>query len=91
MTKLDLTRQYKAYYTANTKPALTEIEPARYLSISGTGAPSLPASTDRIQALYTSANVIQLAVEAEDHFAGTAEIVCHRRIGVASAGTSKNT
>ncbi|MEJ7682535.1 MAG: hypothetical protein WKG06_32710 [Segetibacter sp.] len=40
MEKLDLTKKYKTYFKAKTKPEIVEIEPARFLSIVGKGDPS---------------------------------------------------
>jgi len=39
VTKLDLTKEYRNYYTAKTKPELIEFSEAQYLSIEGVGAP----------------------------------------------------
>ena len=32
-TKLDLTKEYKSYYTAKTVPEIVEVEEARFLTI----------------------------------------------------------
>jgi hypothetical protein len=40
MEKQDLTKRYKAYYSAASKPETVEVEPAQYLSILGKGDPS---------------------------------------------------
>lgn len=39
MEKLDLTKRYKVYYTAASKPQFVELELAQYLSILGKGDP----------------------------------------------------
>lgn len=66
MEKLDLTKQYKSYYTAKTKPELVKLEAAQYLAIDGKGDPSSPAFTAAIQALYTVAYAIKFMLKAED-------------------------
>lgn len=66
MEKLDLTRQYKAYYSAKTKPELVSIEPARFLSITGKGDPSNPAFAERIQAIYTVAYSIKFSHKQQE-------------------------
>lgn len=55
MEKLDLSKLYKSYYTATAKPALVQIEAARYLSIVGKGDPSGEEYADNLQALYSTA------------------------------------
>lgn len=35
MDKLDLSKKYKTYFTAKTKPEIVEIEPAQFLSLTG--------------------------------------------------------
>lgn len=55
MEKLDLGKLYKSYYTATAKPALVEIEAAKYLSIAGKGDPSSSVYADTLQALYSMA------------------------------------
>jgi hypothetical protein len=59
MSKLDLTKHYKNYYTARTKPELTVIEKAQYLSLTGKGDPSAQLYSDKIQALYGVAYTIK--------------------------------
>lgn len=59
MEKLDLTREYKTYFTAKTKPELVEIEPASFLSITGKGDPSGKDFGDRIGALYATAYAVK--------------------------------
>jgi len=36
-TKLDLTKEYKTYYTAKTTPEIVEIEEGKFLTIEGKG------------------------------------------------------
>lgn len=66
MQKLDLTKQYKAYYTAKTKPELIEVEKAHYLSITGKGDPSEKLYADKMQALYSVAYAIKFMCKAKD-------------------------
>ncbi len=59
MEKLDLTKQYKTYYTAKTTPELVDIEPAHFLSLTGKGDPSGAPFSDRLQALYATAYAVK--------------------------------
>ncbi len=59
MQKLDLTKLYKSYYTAKTKPEIVEIEAANFLSIRGKGDPSGELFAEKIQALYPVAYTIK--------------------------------
>lgn len=59
MDKLDLTKKYKRYYTAELQPEVVDIGPVGYLSITGQGDPSDPAFGDRIKALYSTAYTIK--------------------------------
>ncbi|AXY78088.1 hypothetical protein D3H65_30655 [Paraflavitalea soli] len=61
MEKLDLSKEYKAYYTAKAKPKLVTIEQASFLSICGKGDPSGPGFAARIEALYATAYTIKFA------------------------------
>lgn len=65
MDKLDLTKQYKSYYTAKTKPAVVEIGPASFLSITGEGDPSGQAFAERVQALYATAYTLKFVYKAQ--------------------------
>jgi hypothetical protein len=58
--KLDLYKENKKEYVATHKPALLEVGPAVYLSISGKGAPGKSAFTDAIGALYGMAFTIKM-------------------------------
>lgn len=66
MEKLDLTRQYKSYYTAKNKPELVHIEKARYLSILGKGDPSGEEFMQKIQAIYPVAYALKFAFKARE-------------------------
>jgi len=58
--KLDLYKENKKEYVATAKPALVDVRPAVYLSISGKGAPGGGAFTDAIGALYGMAFTIKM-------------------------------
>jgi hypothetical protein len=64
MKKLDLTKVYKAYYTAKNKPEVVQIEEAQFLSITGKGDPSEQSFADRVQALYAVAYTIKFICKA---------------------------
>lgn len=66
MEKLDLTKQYKQYYTAAEKPALVIIDKAVFLSIAGKGDPSGQAYSERIQALYSLAYTVKFHKKAQE-------------------------
>jgi hypothetical protein len=61
MEKLDLTKKYKTYFTAKTKPELVEIEKAQFISICGKGDPSDKLFVNKIEALYPTAYTIKFA------------------------------
>ena len=66
MQKLDLTKLYKSYYTAKTKPEIVELEAAKFLSIRGKGDPSGELFAEKIQALYPVAYAIKFHFKALD-------------------------
>ncbi|MCF3111318.1 GyrI-like domain-containing protein [Niabella sp. CC-SYL272] len=61
MEKLDLTKQYRHYYTAKPEPALVTIEAAQFLSITGKGDPSGGSFKKHIEALYSTAYTLKFA------------------------------
>jgi hypothetical protein len=61
MEKLDLTKKYKSYFTAKTKPAVVEIGKAHFISIQGKGDPNERPFAERIEALYPVAYTIKFA------------------------------
>lgn len=65
MEKLDLTKAYRSYYTAKSKPELLTIEPACFLSISDKGDPSEQGFADNLQALYSVAYGIKFMCKAK--------------------------
>jgi hypothetical protein len=66
MDKLDLTKKYKAYYTAKTKPELVQIEAVQYISICGKGNPSNKLFANSIEALYSVAYTLKFACKAKN-------------------------
>lgn len=67
MTKLDLTKADKGYYSAGKKPGIVEIGPAQFLSISGKGDPSGEDYLDHVQALYATAYAVKFMCKSDDH------------------------
>ena len=66
MNKLDLTKEYKTYFTAKAKPELVTIEEAHFISIKGKGDPGAPTFTDSIAALYSTAYAIKFMHKAQN-------------------------
>ncbi|OQP64120.1 hypothetical protein A3860_22200 [Niastella vici] len=66
MDKLDLTKKYKSYFTAKTKPELVTIEKAHFISIQGKGDPSEQLFANRIEALYAIAYTIKFMYKAQN-------------------------
>ncbi|MGB3198455.1 MAG: GyrI-like domain-containing protein [Saprospiraceae bacterium] len=64
MDKLDLTKKYKTYYTAKTKPELVQIEGAQFISICGKGDPNDKPFSDNIEALYSTAYTLKFIYKA---------------------------
>ena len=58
--KIDLYKLHKTEYAATRKPALVELKPATYLTISGQGAPGGERFTASIGALYGVAFTIKM-------------------------------
>lgn len=67
MKKLDLTKQYKAYYAAAGKPQLLEIGNAPFLTLTGKGDPSAKEFSDKVQALFATAYAVKFLCKAMDH------------------------
>lgn len=65
MEKLDLSKHYKAYYTATAKPELVDIKAAKYLSVLGKGDPSHPDYAATLQALYATAYAVKFWYKAQ--------------------------
>ena len=51
-TKLDLTKEYKTYYTAKTSPEVVEFGEISFLTIEGKGEPGGKEFTSKVEALY---------------------------------------
>lgn len=64
MEKTDLTRKYKSYYSAKSKPELVEFGEISYLSISGKGDPSSAVFGEKVQALYMVAYALKFKSKA---------------------------
>jgi hypothetical protein len=61
LEKLDLTKKYKSYFSAKTKPAVVEIEKANFISIQGKGDPNERPFAERIETMYPVAYAIKFA------------------------------
>lgn len=59
MEKLNLSKLYKSYYHAKTKPEIVDMGPAQYLSIRGKGDPNGEDYSNRVGALYPVAYAIK--------------------------------
>lgn len=64
MEKSDLSKKYKAYYTAKNKPELVLVEKAQFLSIRGKGDPSGEDYSHRIQALYSTVYTLKFILKS---------------------------
>ncbi len=64
MEKLDLTKQYKSYYSAKPIPALVDIGSARYVAIEGKGDPSGEVFAADLEALFPVAYVLKFHFKA---------------------------
>lgn len=64
MIKLDLKKEFKAYYKAGNLPELVELPPAQYISVEGKGDPSGEQFAANIQLLYPVAYAIKFACKA---------------------------
>lgn len=64
MEKLDLSKKYKTYFTAQNTPKIVEIEPAQFLSLIGKGDPSEQAFLENIQALYATAYTLKFSYKS---------------------------
>ncbi|SEO78515.1 hypothetical protein SAMN05444671_1433 [Flavobacterium sp. CF108] len=67
MSKLDLVKTDKVYYTAKIKPEILHIEKTNYISITGKGDPSGKEFSEKIQALYAAAYVIKFMLKAANN------------------------
>ncbi len=65
MEKLDLTKKYKAYFTAKTQPEIVDIEKASFIALRGKGDPSGEVFAKTIEAMYSTAYTIKFACKAK--------------------------
>lgn len=65
MEKLDLTKKYKAYYSAKAKPELTEFGNIQYLTIKGKGEPAGKEFGEKTATLYPVAYGIKKICKAQ--------------------------
>ena len=70
--KVDLYKLHKNEYVTPKKPVLLDVQPAKYLSISGTGAPGGEEYQKKIGALYGTAFTLKF----DSKFAGCDYAVC---------------
>jgi len=64
-TKIDLTKEYKTYYTAKTLPEIVEIEGEKFLAIEGKGAPGGDEFQAKVGALYSFAYGVKMLIKKE--------------------------
>jgi len=65
-TKLDLTKEYKTYYTAKTTPEIVEIYEGKFLTIEGKGTPGGEGFQDKVEALYSLAYGIKMLMKKQE-------------------------
>jgi hypothetical protein len=63
--KLDLTKEYKTYYTAKTIPEVVEFDEVQFLTIQGKGAPQSDEFMAKLGALYPLAYGIKMLMKKE--------------------------
>lgn len=66
MTKLDLTKVFKNYYSAAITPELVTIEKGLFITVSGKGDPSGPEFSEATEALFTVAYSIKFGCKQQD-------------------------
>jgi hypothetical protein len=66
MDKIDLTKKYKDYYSAKSKPELVDFGKVLYLTITGKGEPAGEEFQQKTQALYPVAYDIKKLCKVED-------------------------
>ena len=65
MTRLDLRKELKRFYTAKRKPELIDVPEGRFLTILGRGDPNGPEYQEAMQALYGMSYTIKFSQKAE--------------------------
>ena len=61
--KLDLTKEYKSYYTAKTTPEIVEIEEGKFLAVKGKCAPGGEEFQAKVDALYSLAYGVKMLMK----------------------------
>ncbi len=74
MSKLDLVRQYKEYYTAKKIPTVVNFDAVKYITIIGKGEPGGDEFTSAVEALYPFAYGIKKAYKNQDKDFGVAKL-----------------
>ena len=65
MTKLDLRKELRRFYTAKTKPELIDVPEGKFLAILGRGDPNGPEYQEAMQALYGLSYTLKFSQKAE--------------------------
>jgi hypothetical protein len=65
--KLDLYKEFKSEYVTSKEPVLVVVGPAKYLSITGQGAPGGEPFRSHISALYSVAFTLKMAEKVAGH------------------------
>jgi hypothetical protein len=65
MSKLDLRKELKQYYTAKKKPEVIDVPPGKFLTIVGRGEPGGEAYAAALQALYGLSYTLKFKSKAE--------------------------
>ena len=65
MSKLDLRKELKAYYTAKKKPGIIDVPPGKFLTILGKGDPNADEYQQAMQALYGMSYTLKFDQKAQ--------------------------
>lgn len=65
MSKLDLRKELRKYYSAKKKPEVIDVPPGKFLMVLGRGAPGGEAYQEALQALYGFAYTLKFKCKAE--------------------------
>jgi hypothetical protein len=65
MSKLDLRKELKSYYTAKRKPEIVDVPPGNFLTYTGRGAPDGEAYQAALSALYGLSYTLKFSSKAE--------------------------
>ena len=74
MSKLDLTKEYKSYYKAGSKPEIVEFGKANYLAIEGKGEPAENVFVSKVEALYPLAYGIKKVCKEQNNDFGVPKL-----------------